>query len=206
MNYFSDIAVDSSGNLYISGHSGASWGTPVRPYSVYTDAIVVKLDTNGALAWTSFFGGRYDFGYGIGLDGSGNIYLAGLSTETWGEPVRPLTPSGNIFGDAVVVKIPAVTRCAEEPDIPFLISPIDDKVQSRTKAKLNWSDTACADTAQVIVRQGSKKGPRVLNQDGLTESKAHVSDLISGETYFWRVVAKNSFGKSKSAWFEFSVK
>jgi uncharacterized repeat protein (TIGR01451 family) len=35
--------VDSSGNVYVGGHSTASWGSPVRAYSSGDDAFVVKL-------------------------------------------------------------------------------------------------------------------------------------------------------------------
>jgi len=33
------IAVDGSGNVYVAGHSNATWGTPVRAYKLDADAL-----------------------------------------------------------------------------------------------------------------------------------------------------------------------
>jgi photosystem II stability/assembly factor-like uncharacterized protein len=40
---FSGLAVDSSGDIYISGSSDATWGSPVRDYAMDDDAFIVKL-------------------------------------------------------------------------------------------------------------------------------------------------------------------
>src|SRR5215510_11491618 len=45
----SDIVVDSSGNIYITGYSDVSWGNPIRPFSTTPDAFVAKLDPSGNL-------------------------------------------------------------------------------------------------------------------------------------------------------------
>jgi DNA-binding beta-propeller fold protein YncE len=83
------IAVDGSGNVYLAGASDAPWGSPVQKYSALTDAFAARLDASGAVAWTTFLGGAHqDFAKSIALDGSGNIYLAGWSSGTWGTPVR----------------------------------------------------------------------------------------------------------------------
>jgi hypothetical protein len=82
------VAVDGSGNVYVTGESGATWGTPVRAFSSY-DAFVAKLDANGALIWNTFLGGNAETdGRGVAVDGSGNVYIAGISHGPWGTPVR----------------------------------------------------------------------------------------------------------------------
>ena len=84
-----DIAVDGSGNIYVTGHSSASWGSPLRAYTGGNDAFVAKLTSSGALVWNTFLGGSgYDAGYGIAVDGSGNLHLTGESSATWGSPIR----------------------------------------------------------------------------------------------------------------------
>ncbi len=83
------IAVDSSGNVYLGGSSNATWGTPVRAYSAGFDAFAAKLNSSGTLLWNTFAGGAGDdYSNGIRLDGSGNVYLGGNSSATWGTPVR----------------------------------------------------------------------------------------------------------------------
>ena len=56
----------------------------------------VSVEPEGGLAgdhttltWSTFLGGiSNDNGYGIALDGSGNIYVAGNSQAGWGSPIR----------------------------------------------------------------------------------------------------------------------
>ena len=97
------IAVDTSGNVYVTGWSWATWGSPIRPHSGSADAFVAKLDGNGALLWNTFLGGSaVERGYAIVVDGSGNIYVTGESEWAWGSPIRPYTGGSS---DAFVAKI-----------------------------------------------------------------------------------------------------
>ncbi len=96
------IAVDTSGNVYVGGIGGATWGPPVRAYTSGQDGVAAKLDTNGALTWNTFLGGSgTDQILSITLDTSGNVYVAGYSNATWGSPVRAYT-SGQ---DGVAAKL-----------------------------------------------------------------------------------------------------
>jgi len=93
------IAVDVSGNVYVTGFSDKTWGNPVRPFSSTRNAFVAKVNSSGNLAWNTFLGGGADFGEGIAVDGSGNVYVTGVSGTTWGSPVRAFSsaPNGNAF-------------------------------------------------------------------------------------------------------------
>jgi len=84
------IAVDGSGNVYVTGWSDAAWGSPIQGYSGgSSDTFAAKLDGSGNLMWNTFLGGSgQDVGHAIALDGSGNVYVAGYSDATWGAPVR----------------------------------------------------------------------------------------------------------------------
>ena len=85
------VAVDGSGNFYVTGTSGATWNGPgtTAPLNAYsggsngTDIFVLKLNTSGAYQWHSFYGSGYDYGTGIAVDGSGNVYVTGYSGATW---------------------------------------------------------------------------------------------------------------------------
>ena len=102
-DFGADIAVDSSGNVYVVGSSRATWGTPLNAFSDYRDAFVAKLDSSGNLLWNTFMGSTMDSGRAIALDSSGNIYMAGMSVATWGTPVNP--HAGGTDSDVFVAKL-----------------------------------------------------------------------------------------------------
>ncbi len=96
------IAIDGSGNIYVTGGSTATWGSPVNPFSDWEDAFVARLNSNGVRQWNTFLGGGgNDIGWGIVIDKSGNIYVTGVSNETWGSPVNPF----DSWNDAFVARI-----------------------------------------------------------------------------------------------------
>lgn len=89
------MAVDGSGNVYVVGRSGASWGSPVNPHAgpedaFFEDAFVAKLNNNGDPLWHTFMGsaGENDAALGVAVDGSGNVYVSGSGGE-WGTPINP---------------------------------------------------------------------------------------------------------------------
>ena len=113
-----DIAVDSSGNVYVTGDSICNWGDPVRAFSRPLDAYVVKLDNSGVLQWNTFLGGNGDdIGYGIAVDFSDNIYVTGYSDASWGSPVRTLTNPGSLNYDCFIAKLDSSGRL-EAPIAP----------------------------------------------------------------------------------------
>ena len=96
------IVVDASGNIYVTGGSDASWGSPVRAYLGNTDSFVAKLGSDGGLLWNTFLGSsKYDFGHNIAVNAGGNAYVTGVSDASWDTPLRP--HSGG--SDAFVVKL-----------------------------------------------------------------------------------------------------
>jgi hypothetical protein len=84
------IALDSSGNIFLTGSSYQTWGSPLNSHSGGDDILVACLNQSGNLVWHTFFGSfSGDWGYDIGLDNSGNLYVTGSSYVTWGSPVNP---------------------------------------------------------------------------------------------------------------------
>jgi hypothetical protein len=94
------IAVDGSGNVYLSGFSDATWGSPVRAYSGgYYDSFAAKLNSSGQLLWNTFLDKTITpyIATRIAVDGSGNSYVAGSNDVSWGNPKRAYSGSGDAF-------------------------------------------------------------------------------------------------------------
>lgn len=74
-----DIARDHSGNVYLSGTTMNSHdGQPVNGFS---DALLVKYDTDGNRLWARVFGTtEFDSGNGVITDMSGNVYVSGITS------------------------------------------------------------------------------------------------------------------------------
>jgi hypothetical protein len=88
------IALDSSGNIFVSGESTATWGSPKTAHAGGDDIYVAKLNSAGALQWNTFLGSSDDdsasstCGAYLSIDASGDPYIAGYSATTWGTPLK----------------------------------------------------------------------------------------------------------------------
>ncbi|MFH0732787.1 MAG: SBBP repeat-containing protein [Candidatus Omnitrophota bacterium] len=84
------IAIDSSGNAYITGYTadaGIDYPTTGGAYDEIhngsNDVFVTKLNSTGtALTYSTFIGGSgADYGYAIAIDSSGNAYITGYTAD-----------------------------------------------------------------------------------------------------------------------------
>ena len=107
------IAVDSSGNAYIAGHTGSS-GFPATAGAFQTslrggtDAFAVMVNSSGsALVYATYFGGgAVDGATDIAVDSSGNAFITGYTDSTnLPTTVGAFQPSNTGLQDAFVAKL-----------------------------------------------------------------------------------------------------
>lgn len=100
------IAVDGGGNVYITGsfQGTANFGATSITSSGSDDIFVAKYNSGGNLQWIQKAGGAgFDSGYGIAVDGSGNVYITGYFEATAIFGATSITPSSGV-SDIFVVK------------------------------------------------------------------------------------------------------
>jgi len=101
----SGIAVDSSGNVLVTGDTkSSSWFD--TSFNGVEDAFVVKLSPSGSPLWGIYVGGYYeDYGTGIAVDGSGNVLVTGYTESSDWTSGGFDTSYNDGRGDAFVAKI-----------------------------------------------------------------------------------------------------
>ena len=74
------VAVDSSGNVYVAGWTQG--GLDGNTLTGTTDFFVTKYDSSGNKVRTKQLGvsGKYTFAFGVAVDSSGNVYVAGATS------------------------------------------------------------------------------------------------------------------------------
>lgn len=78
------VAVDGSGNAFISGSTDGSLGGPSAGNA---DAFLTKYDSAGNLLWSRQIGtSTYDETHGVGVDGPGNVFISGFTSGNIGAP------------------------------------------------------------------------------------------------------------------------
>ncbi len=109
------IAVDASGNAYVTGVSISTNFPTLSAYqttnkttcavSGCTNAVVVKVKAAGGLSYSTYLGGtNWDEGHGIAVDASGNAYVCGWATSN-NFPLQNAFQSYAGFTDAFVTKL-----------------------------------------------------------------------------------------------------
>lgn len=84
-----DVALDSAGNVYVTGSSDIGWGAPVNPCASGGDGFLAKLNSSGGAQWHTFMGGSgAESGNGLIIDDSDCAVVAGASDAAWGNPIQ----------------------------------------------------------------------------------------------------------------------
>jgi hypothetical protein len=108
-DYGNGIAIDGSGNAWVTGFTGAGgWavGGFDTSYNGGGDAFIARINADGTLAWSSYLGGTNDeVALGVAIDGAGNAWVTGFTySSEWVVGGFDTTRTG---GDAFITKINA---------------------------------------------------------------------------------------------------
>lgn len=126
-DYGMDIAIDSSGDAYVTGYTSSCNFPVVSPLDVNSpisyngtfchnsrDIFVTKLTSNSngnaSIVYSTFLGGSSsDFGRGIAVDSSNNVYITGDTYSSDFPVLLPIQNGGRLHGsnDAFVTKLRA---------------------------------------------------------------------------------------------------
>lgn len=111
----SDIAVDASGNVYITGYTASTnfditsgvFQTTFGGAFFFGDIFVTKLNNNGtSLVFSTYLGGSDDdFANDITIDGSNNVYVAGYTYSTNFDLQSPIQNSLTGQTDITITKL-----------------------------------------------------------------------------------------------------
>jgi hypothetical protein len=90
------IACDDAGDAYVTGYSDSpdfpntvtnvpglfAHGESTKTSASDIDAFLTKFDPNGAMVYSALFGGKGDdYGYGVALDASNDVFVVGATTS-----------------------------------------------------------------------------------------------------------------------------
>jgi hypothetical protein len=105
------VAVDSSGNAYVTGFTNSTDFPTLDPFQATNgggqDAFVTKLNPTGSgLVYSTYLGGSgNDVGTGIVVDSSGNAYVVGSTDSTNFPTLNPFQATNGGGQDAFVTKL-----------------------------------------------------------------------------------------------------
>lgn len=184
-----NIAVDGSGNSYITGEfdGSASFGSTTLTSSGGVDIFVAKYDVSGNALWAKRAGGNLEErAAGIALDGSENIYISGyfLGEASFGSTT--LTSSG--AGDIYTTKLSSVTGIPNSTGLH--ISTYPNPFTGFLTIHLTDAEPATATLTDLLGRQVHTQ---ILTPEssGATATLTPAHDLPSG-AYLLRVQQGNT--------------
>lgn len=110
------------------------------------------------------------------------------------------------FSNCIPLQTPE-TSCSTPPAAPTSLLPPNGSNVSVTQVPLDWSDVQCTTGYNVVLRQDSKTGPKIIKKAKPTVSHLTTPALDPAHNYVWRVRSCNNTGCGPwTEWQTFRVK
>lgn len=183
-NEVTALAVDSFGNVYVTG-----WSEGVNTSNVFstgygsaTDFATIKYNAAGAEQWVARYNGPgndLDGAVALALDGSGNVYVAGTSR---GFAIGSFYYGWSIFTTIKYSQDQDTTRPASPQNLQAEV--IDRKV------KLTWTANTESDLLRYrIYRNTTSPANTKIDSVAAGTTTYWDSNVVNGVTYFYRITA-----------------
>jgi uncharacterized repeat protein (TIGR03803 family) len=209
-DYGRGIAVDGSGNAYVTGETFSTNFPTLNQYQTDQadfDVFVTKLDTtksgNNSLVYSTYLGGSgVDYGYGIAVDGSGNAYVTGPTGST-GFPTQNQYQLVQTIVDAFITKISA--------DIPTVTTTAISSIATDSAASGGnvTSDNGSAVTARGVCWNATgaptTADSKTIDGAGTGAFTSSITGLLPNVTYHVKAYATNAVGTAYGAEVDFTT-
>ncbi len=205
------IAVDSSGNAYVTGQTSSSDADdfagfptaaptqpknagPVAPPIITHDAFVTKINNKGqALLFSTYYGGKMDdAGKAIAVDNDKNAYITGETTSTDLPALSPIQGSLNGTSyDLLIAKFDTLFNVfSADPADGATAIPLDKKISATFSEDIA---TTTIETAGVftLMQSGTSTpvaGTVTYNADTKTATFTPTSRLIISVSYTAKII------------------
>ena len=210
-NQVNSIALDMSGNAYITGWTDSpnfpttsdAYQTTLNasptPYT-YGNAFITEFNSTGSgLVYSTYIGGNtFDVGNSIAIDGIGNAYITGETGSTNFPVTSGAYRNTFTYGFVLKLNITSITK----PDVIQQVSPFNGSTGNIQPIQFKWLTSARTSSYRLQVSKDSIFTTIIADTTGLTDTTYTLNGLSNLTTYFWRVNATNEGGTSdwSSVW------
>ena len=217
------MTVDSGGNIYITGNSSSSWGSPIRSYSGGGDAFVAKIfdvcptpPTPTLTAPSSATSGQnYTVSWTASANATRYLIQESPNSNFSGAMSEPVTGTSKTYNHTVTSTTTYYYRIVADnepcpsgtsgwsnigqtvvlskPGAFSKTNPANGAPNQPANPTLNWEASTGAENYSYCIDTTNNNSCSNRINVG-TNRTVSLTDLVAGTTYYWQVRANNTVG------------